>query len=52
MVTNSNESTLEYEYVKLDDGTFTWQPFIKNAWMIDEHEEYEPYDDPDDRFIT
>lgn len=52
LMTNFTDSFLEYEYVKLDERTFTWQPFLKNAWMIDEHEEYEPFDDPDKRFMT
>lgn len=52
LVTNSNDSVLEYEYVKFDDKTFGWQPFIKNAWMSDEFEEYESFDDPDKRFVT
>ena len=50
LVTNSNESFLEFEYVKGEDGTFLWRPFLKNAWMIDEHGEYEYFDDPDERF--
>lgn len=52
METKSNDGFLEYEYAKLDDKTFRWRPFIKNAWMIDEFEEYEFFDDPDKRFVT
>tara|TARA_R110002095_G_scaffold89262_3_gene77904 strand:- start:412 stop:900 length:489 start_codon:yes stop_codon:yes gene_type:complete len=51
LVTNSRESLLEYEYVRLDDNSCIWRPFIENAWMTDEFEEYEPFDDPDKRFV-
>lgn len=50
LVTKSNKSLLEYEYVRLDDKTINWRPFTENAWMTDEFDEYEFFDDPDERF--